>query len=157
MKWRCIHHEMEDVDEAVAEAGVEVAEEEDVEEMMVDEMEVAEEKVVVVAEEKAVVVVGVEAGVVAEGVEEEVIKALLRNLNFMSQNSLLHSFNRLRILILLSCTADGPEYYFQLELTDESIMPEMARDGAKASKFIHLGYSVVRVLHCTVAFVCHVR
>ena len=93
MKWRCTH-EREDVDEAVAEVGVEVAEEEDVE-----EMEVAEEKAVVVAEEKAVVVAGVAAGVVAEGVEEEEIKALLRN--FKSQNSLLHSFNRLRFLILL--------------------------------------------------------
>ena len=91
MKWRCTH-EREDVDEAVAEVGVEVAEEEDVEEMMADEMEVAEEKAVVVA--------GVAAGVVAEGVEDEEIKALRRN--FKSQNSLLHSFNRLRCCNLYS-------------------------------------------------------
>jgi hypothetical protein len=99
MKWQCTHHEREDVDEVVAEeeveVGVEVAEEEDVEEMMADAM--------VVAEEKAVAVAGVEvaAGVVAEGVEEEGTKAVLRYVNFKSQNSLPQSFNRLRLLILL--------------------------------------------------------
>jgi hypothetical protein len=118
MKWRCIHHEREDVDEAVAEVGVEVAEEEDVEEMMADEMEVveekavvvAEEKAVVVAEEKAVVVAGVAAGVVAvaEGVEKEGTKAVLRYVNFKYQNNVLPFLQSFTSSHSAICTTDEP-------------------------------------------------